>query len=211
MNNETGEGIITQYIILPGIQFFYNDFHMSNGQNQNKLPHADVLELNHCREGRFECRFANGTYQYIGSGDLAINLLSNQTVSTSFPLSHYHGISITIDLQKADSVIRKIDEMTGGLDIDLFSIANGFCKNGTCAVIRNQNKINHIFSELYCTKPYMHASYLKVKVLELLLYLGTEKIQNTQVKVPYFAHTQVKKRKRNSKVYGFQFAPALHS
>ena len=106
MNNETGEGIITQYIILPGIQFFYNDFHMSNGQNQNKLPHADVLELNHCREGRFECRFANGTYQYIGSGDLAINLLSNQTVSTSFPLSHYHGISITIDLQKADSVIR---------------------------------------------------------------------------------------------------------
>ena len=43
MNNETGEGIITQYIILPGIQFFYNDFHMSNGQNQNKLPHADVL------------------------------------------------------------------------------------------------------------------------------------------------------------------------
>ena len=67
MNNETGEGIITQYIILPGIQFFYNDFHMSNGQNQNKLPHADVLELNHCREGRFECRFANGTYQYIGS------------------------------------------------------------------------------------------------------------------------------------------------
>ena len=96
MNNETGEGIITQYIILPGIQFFYNDFHMSNGQNQNKLPHADVLELNHCREGRFECRFANGTYQYIGSGDLAINLLSNQTVSTSFPLFHYHGISITI-------------------------------------------------------------------------------------------------------------------
>jgi len=58
MNNETGEGIITQYIILPGIQFFYNDFHMSNGQNQNKLPHADVLELNHCREGRFEYGFS---------------------------------------------------------------------------------------------------------------------------------------------------------
>ena len=45
----------------------------------------------------------------------------------------------------------------------------------------------------------MHASYLKVKVLELLLYLGTEKIQNTQVKVPYFAHTQVKKVKEIQK------------
>ena len=36
-------------------------------------------------------------------------------------------------------------------------------------------------------------------VLELLLYLGTEKIQNTQVKVPYFAHTQVKKVKEIQK------------
>jgi len=26
MNNETGEGIITQYIILPGIQFFITIF-----------------------------------------------------------------------------------------------------------------------------------------------------------------------------------------
>ncbi len=176
MNNETGEGIITQYIILPGIQFFYNDFHMSNGQNQNKLPHADVLELNHCREGRFECRFANGTYQYIGSGDLAINLLSNQTVSTSFSAvslsRHLHHHRFT----KADSVIRKIDEMTGGLDIDLFSIANGFCKNGTCAVIRNQKiKSTTFFSELYCTKPYMHASYLKVKVLNCSFILELRK------------------------------------
>lgn len=32
------------YEILPGIELFYNDFHMSDGQNQNKLPHSDVLE-----------------------------------------------------------------------------------------------------------------------------------------------------------------------
>ena len=59
MKNVTGEGVITRYEILPGIELFYNDFHMSDGQNQNKLPHADVLEINHCREGRFECEFAN--------------------------------------------------------------------------------------------------------------------------------------------------------
>ena len=195
MNNETGEGIITQYTILPGIELFYNDFHMSNGQNQNKLPHADVLELNHCKEGRFECRFTNGNYQYIGSGDLAINRLTNQTVSTSFPLSHYHGISITIDLWKANAVIQKIGDIIGEFRIDLFSIANGFCKDDTCAVIRNQNKINHIFSELYCTEPHMPASYLKIKVLELLIYLGTEKIQNTREMGLYFSHTQVTKIK----------------
>ena len=43
MKNVTGEGVITRYEILPGIELFYNDFHMSDGQNQNKLPHSDVL------------------------------------------------------------------------------------------------------------------------------------------------------------------------
>ena len=88
MKNVTGEGVITRYEILPGIELFYNDFHMSDGQNQNKLPHSDVLEINHCREGRFECEFANGDYQYVGAGDLAINRLTNETTSTYFPLSH---------------------------------------------------------------------------------------------------------------------------
>lgn len=81
MKNMTGEGVITCYEILPGIELFYNDFHMSDGQNQNKLPRADVLEINHCRERRFECEFANGNYQYIGDGDLAINRLTNETIS----------------------------------------------------------------------------------------------------------------------------------
>ena len=149
MKNLTGEGVITRYEILPGIELFYNDFHMSDGQNQNKLPHADVLEINHCREGRFECEFANGDYQYVGAGDLAINRLTNETTSTYFPLSHYHGISITIDLPTADQTMKRIESVIGGLNIDVFSIADKFCKNDTCVVLRTQSEIEHIFSELY--------------------------------------------------------------
>ena len=149
MKNVTGEGVITRYEILPGIELFYNDFHMSDGQNQNKLPHSDVLEINHCREGRFECEFANGDYQYVGAGDLAINRLTNETTSTYFPLSHYHGISITIDLPTADQTMKRIESVIGGLNIDVFSIADKFCKNDTCIVLRTQSEIEHIFSELY--------------------------------------------------------------
>lgn len=124
MKNVTGEGVITRYEILPGIELFYNDFHMSDGQNQNKLPHSDVLEINHCREGRFECEFANGDYQYVGAGDLAINRLTNKTTSTYFPLSHYHGISITIDLPHANQTLKRIEGVIGGLNIDIFTIAD---------------------------------------------------------------------------------------
>ena len=64
VKNSTGEGVITRYEILSSIELFYNDFHMSDGQNQNKLPHPDVLEINHCREGRFECEFTNNILLY---------------------------------------------------------------------------------------------------------------------------------------------------
>ena len=60
MQNDTGEGLISEYPILPGIDLFYNDFHMKDGQNQNKRPMPDTIEINHCWEGRFECEFQCG-------------------------------------------------------------------------------------------------------------------------------------------------------
>ena len=109
MQNETGTGLITQYKILPGIELFYNDFHMKDAKNVNKIPYAHVIEINHCREGRFECTFTNGDCQYIGAGDLSINWLSNETATTIFSLAHYHGISITIDLlETSKTIIRGI-------------------------------------------------------------------------------------------------------
>ena len=38
MQNDTGEGLISEYPILSGINLFYNDFHMKDGQNHNKRP-----------------------------------------------------------------------------------------------------------------------------------------------------------------------------
>ena len=191
MKNVTGEGVITRYEILPGIELFYNDFHMSDGQNQNKLPHSDVLEINHCREGRFECEFANGDYQYVGAGDLAINRLTNETTSTYFPLSHYHGISITIDLPTADQTMKRIESVIGGLNIDVFSIADKFCKNDTCIVLRTQSEIEHIFSELYHVREKRTPGYMKVKMLELLLFLSDLNTAEEVLQTDYFNQNQV--------------------
>ena len=92
MQNDTGEGLISEYPILSGIDLFYNDFHMKDGQNQNKRPMPDTIEINHCREGRFECEFQNGDYQYIGAGDLSIHRLSHPAdpFSTGALSRHFH-------------------------------------------------------------------------------------------------------------------------
>ena len=191
MQNETGEGVITRYEILPGIELFYNDFHMKDGQNENKLPHPDVLEINHCREGRFECVFSNGDCQYVGAGDLAINRLTNETTSTTFPLSHYHGISITIDLNEAVTTMKQVENVLGGLHIDLCQIAERICRKDTCFILRNHSNIEHIFSELYRVTPKMIAHYLKVKVLELLMFLNDVQVGEYQEERRYFSKNQV--------------------
>lgn len=155
MQNVTGNGIITQYQILPGIQLFYNDFHMKDGYNENKLPQPNILEINHCREGRFECEFSNGDCQYIGAGDLSIHRLTSKTTTTSFPLSHYQGISITIDLDEATTMLHRLDEMLCGLHINLYQLADQFCSQDTCFVIRHQNEIECLFHKLYSLCPKM--------------------------------------------------------
>ena len=94
MENETGEGVITRYPVFPGIELLYDDIHMSCGVAHREDPRADLLEINHCRLGRFECEFSDGSAVYLGEGDLAVNVMTNRTRETWFPLSHYHGITI---------------------------------------------------------------------------------------------------------------------
>ncbi len=89
MENETGEGIMTRYPVLPGIELLYNDIHMTIAHaEQNKAICEDVMEINHCREGRFECEFSDGGAVYLGVGDLAVNMLTHPPRDSWFPLSH---------------------------------------------------------------------------------------------------------------------------
>ena len=191
MQNKTGEGLISEYPILPGIELFYNDFHMKDGQNQNKLPLLDTIEINHCREGRFECEFQNGDLQYLGAGDLSIHRLTQMTQKTSFPLGQYHGISITIHLQQAQQTLQAMEQIMGDLDIHLDAIAQRFCRKSSCYVLRSNHEIAHIFSELYAAPPERMAHYLKAKVLELLMLLNDLPPEALAEKQQFFSRNQV--------------------
>ena len=191
MQNSTGEGLISEYAVFPGVEFFYNDFHMKDGQNQNKRPLPDMIEINHCREGRFECEFQNGDFQYIGAGDLSIHRLSHTTRQTCFPLAHYHGISITIDLPQAQQTIRALEAVMGDLDIRLDEIAEKFCREDTCYVLRSNREVAHIFTELYAVPPERAAHYLKTKVLELLMLLNDLPQESFVQKRQFFPHRQI--------------------
>lgn len=191
MENETGEGIMTRYLVLPGIELLYNDFHMTTVHSEQNKPHyEDIMEINHCREGRFECEFAGGGAAYLGAGDLAVNMLTHPTCDSWFPLSHYHGISVVIDLSVAQDALCQISKVLGSAPIELFALRDRLCGRNACFIIRATDAIQHIFSELYAVPSAIRSDYCKLKVLELLLFLNSADLPALREKRSYITRTQ---------------------
>lgn len=96
----TVEGIITRYQVFPGIDLMYNDFHMPSCFSEFR-PKAEMIGIDHCREGRIEWEFQNSSYMYLQEGDLQINAKDHHAMGFGFPLSHYHGITVAVYIEEA--------------------------------------------------------------------------------------------------------------
>lgn len=124
LSNETGHGEITVYRVFTGIELYYNDMHMEYC-NQNQATVKNMIEINHCLIGRFECSFGENSCCYMAEGDLSISSMMKKKSNSCFPLNHYHGISIIINLDELLPEVRRIMEL---LNIDLHYIQNGSIK-----------------------------------------------------------------------------------
>lgn len=188
MDSNSGEGVMTSYQVFPGIELLYNDFHMGNCFH-NKRPCYDIMEINHCRQGRFECDFDNGSCAYLEKGDLAVNMLSNRTKNSCFPLEHYHGVSIIIDLPEAS---HSISSVLNDISIDLYALRDKLCSDNQCFIMRAKDSVEHIFSELYTVPDKVKYGYFKLKVLELLLFLSVVDVSDRRKERQYFHKSHVK-------------------
>ena len=124
LSNETGYGRITVYQVFPGIELYYNDMHIGYC-NQNQATAKNMIEINHCLIGRFECSFGENSCCYMAEGDLSISSMMKRKSNSCFPLNHYHGISIIINLDELLPEVRRIMEL---LNIDLHYIQKYICE-----------------------------------------------------------------------------------
>ena len=169
MDCADGLGLMTVYQVFPGIQLIYNDFEATEYEWESILD-KDILEINHCREGREGSRLLSGSCLYLGEGDLSIHTMDNCASEMSFPLKHYRGISVVINLT---TVSKNSPEILMEAGIDILAFRNKFCAFGDCFIMRAKDEIEHIFSELYSIPDCLQKPYMKLKVQELLLFLYT--------------------------------------
>lgn len=166
LTDESGDVLMTSHQIFPGIELIYNDVHARRCYVERALR-GNYLEINHCREGRIEFAF-HDDYFYLTKGDFSLNVKHESPHESYFPLSHYLGVSILIDLDRAPENLNCI---LGDINVCPQELANRFCKDSFCFIARPTAQLEYLFSELYSVPHNIRKGFFKIKVLELLLHL----------------------------------------
>ena len=189
--NETGDSEMVSYTVFPGIKLVYRSVHMASCPG-DPVAKGNFIEIHHCREGRIERQFDDDFF-YLAPGDLAIVRTSELSNEYGFPLGHYHGISIMIDEDNAPECFSRFLE---DVKVNPVAVADRLCKNGRCFVIRSENYIEHLFSELYSVPDSYRNGYFKIKIMELLLVLSEVDPSTTDSGTPSLPKAQVELAKK---------------
>ena len=70
-SNGTGSGSMTICPLFSGAELYYNDMHLVSFDETPALA-RNVIEINHCRVGRYECSFGENSCCYLAAGDFAV-------------------------------------------------------------------------------------------------------------------------------------------
>lgn len=159
-----GRGVMTLRQVLPGVQLIFQSFHAKSCFCDTAALLPDMLEVNYCLSGRYECELPNRSFVYMGPQDMVINPLLNRMRSSSFPLEEYSGVALLLDLTE----LSQNDALFGFLDIGADALRRRYCLPGQCQIRRADPTLRRLFEELAAERP---AQALRLPVLNLLSQL----------------------------------------
>lgn len=194
---ENGGRFCTEkYSVFNGIELVYNNAHVMRVETGPMS--GNVIEINHCREGRMECHYRD-EFCYVAPGDLVIGRADEKSASTFYPLGHYHGITVRIDVDRAPGCLSCLLD---DVNVKPQMIEDKFCKEKSCFIARSNPSVEHIFSELYSVPEEIKKGYFKIKVLELLLFLSVLDTGKDEIRNSVYSDEQVSLAKQVSEYLG---------
>lgn len=191
MNGKAGEGFMTLYRVFDGIYLMYNDFHMQECDSDYQAADT-LLCIDHCREGRIEHEAGHGIRYCMEPGDIRIDRRVHHKGVVRMPLSHYHGITIGFQTELAERSFRR--EMPS-ISVDLCRLSEKFCPDERECLIRADDTLNSLFSQLYNVPEQRRIDFFKVKVTELLLHMDVISPDRFIVERQYFSAVQAERVK----------------
>ncbi|WP_167958034.1 helix-turn-helix domain-containing protein [Anaerosporobacter faecicola] len=177
-----GKGLIDEYLIFPGITLFYQYF-LGNVIDFHHDSLHSSLEINHCHQGRIGMHMNKNQKVFLGEGDMALQPMDCcADAEITLPLGFYEGIMITIDLERLIHNPPSFfpSEFNAGTILQV-----KFCEEGKPFALPANHRIEHIFCELYQVPTEFKIPYMKLKVLELILFLCLLEPKDEQSLSPY--------------------------
>ena len=184
LHSPSGKSEMLTYSVFPGVHLIYNSIH-TGCCSLDTFGKDNMIVMHYCSDGRLE-QHSGDDFFYLIRGNFIISNNSKANMLYTFPLSHYHGISIVIDPEKAPKCFSCLLE---DVEVQPIRIADRLCGSNGAFFIKDNTRLSHIFDELYNVPDGLKKGYFKVKILELLLLLSTitsdlsEKIPLSSVQV----------------------------
>lgn len=175
---------MSRHKVFDGIDLMFLDVKQETIQFYAK-SHTKTFAINHCEEGRIECKFTSGEYLYMGPGDMSLgwHISSNYQHENYFPTKLFKGVVLLVDVEKAQPIL---DTLVTETRIDLTQLANRFCEHSDFGMMMEETEsVRQIFSSLYKVPDQIKGHYFKLKVIEIFLLLSIISTTNHEKRSSY--------------------------
>lgn len=162
-----GTGTVEVLTLFPGVVLQFHSFHCRSFQLSESKEVGNSLKINYCLEGRMEVRMSDNLFLFMEPGNLSIDTRKAQDCF-QFPCGHYHGIEV---LFHSSTLTGETPDVLKAFDIDGKQVQSRFCGNAQNYVVRANDRLRQLFSDMQDTPAECRVPYLQMKVAELLLLL----------------------------------------
>ena len=185
LENETGQGDIIYWDVLPGIQAVYYDLRMFYC-NRPTAPKENIIMISCCLEGRHECKVSDNFSFYTEPGDFSVGIIGRQASRGEFPTGRYRSLVIIVAREAFDETTNQI---LSGLKIDIDRIVELTNSSNRYYLIRGTKHLDILYHEIAACSGHLRLPMITLKVLEILLRLCDPNLIGNGDAVSYLSRT----------------------
>lgn len=161
-------GTVHSFSVFEGVTLSFYDLKTPDWQGEEMPGEGQVVEINHCELGSYECEFENGGTVFFPEGHLSFSSLTDRKLSDAFPEQIYSGITILIDLDQGE---KEFFPLLRSFDLQPETLVKAWEQALPCRIIRENGRMRELFRELYETEDQLTVGKLRLRLVELLLIL----------------------------------------
>ncbi|MDF2883482.1 MAG: transcriptional regulator, AraC family [Clostridiaceae bacterium] len=196
VKSQVGRGTMESFKVMPGVELIYNDVEFYSPIINTFKLNVNCIEITYCLSGHVEIEFENQRYAVMSDGDISLFGYKVNAVSCDFSVKPFKGITVMIYFP---NVVQSLNTI---LETKEFKEENFFKEvfsSDRCIINYATESLEHIFKELFIIPEKYNNHFMKIKVVELLLYLLSDMNYKKNDYI-YFSKSSIDKIKEARKI-----------